>query len=51
MEVQGTAEAEPFSSEQLTSMMELAREGCSQLFQEQYKIVGEFFPAPGVLMA
>jgi ribonuclease PH len=51
VEIQGTAEVDPFSSEELSSMLALAREGCAQLFHEQYKIVGEFFPAPGILMS
>lgn len=51
VELQGTAEIDPFSADELTSMLQFAREGCAQLFKEQYKIVGEFFPAPGLLLA
>ena len=51
VEIQGTAEVNPFTSDELTAMLAMAREGCTKLFQEQYKIVGEFFPAPGMLLS
>ena len=35
IEVQGTAEAAPFSGEELTAMLDLAREGINQLFARQ----------------
>lgn len=44
VEVQGTGEDKPFSKQQLLAMMELAEQGCKQLFQEQEKIIGQFFP-------
>lgn len=44
VEVQGTGEDKPFSKQQLLSMMELAEIGCKQLFKEQEKIIGTFFP-------
>lgn len=44
IEVQGTAEHQPFSKIQLMSMLEVAEKGCSQLFEHQEKIIGSFFP-------
>lgn len=44
IEVQGTAESTPFTRAQLNMMMDSAEAGCRQLFKEQAKIVGEFFP-------
>lgn len=44
VEVQGTAEAEPFTQDQLTQMMNVAQQGCQQLFKIQQEIVGSFFP-------
>ena len=35
VEIQGTAEAEPFSAEQLTSMLELGRIGCAEMAAAQ----------------
>ena len=35
IEVQGTAEAAPFSGEELTAMLDLARQGINQLFAQQ----------------
>jgi len=35
IEVQGTAEAEPFSFEELQEMLELAKHGLRELFAEQ----------------
>ncbi len=46
VEVQGTAEAQPFSSQNLAHMLELAQKGCSELFARQEEIVGRFFPIP-----
>ncbi|MGE0631040.1 MAG: ribonuclease PH [Pseudobdellovibrionaceae bacterium] len=43
VEIQGTAESTPFSREHLLSMMDVATEGCKNLFAEQQKIVGEFY--------
>lgn len=43
IEVQGTAEHQPFSKIQLMSMLEVAEKGCSQLFEHQEKIIGSFF--------
>lgn len=39
IEVQGTAEDNPFSQEALIEMMALANKGCQQLFEEQNKIL------------
>lgn len=44
IEIQGTAEDGTFSKQQLLDMMGLAEIGCQQLFLEQQKIVGSFFP-------
>jgi len=44
IEVQGTAEEAPFQQEELFQMMDLARKGCSELFQAQAELVGSFFP-------
>lgn len=44
IEIQGTAEDGTFSKNQLLGMMELAESGCRELFAEQEKIVGSFFP-------
>ena len=44
VEVQGTAEETPFQKDHLFEMMDLARQGCEQLFQIQAEIVGPFFP-------
>lgn len=37
IEIQGTAESEPFSEEQLSEMMAIAKEGCFSLIEEQKK--------------
>lgn len=44
IEVQGTAEHEPFSKGQLMSMLEAAEKGCTELFAQQAQIIGSFFP-------
>ncbi|MEK6775147.1 MAG: ribonuclease PH [Bdellovibrionota bacterium] len=44
VEVQGTAEDTPFQKDHLFQMMELARQGCEQLFVAQAEIVGSIFP-------
>lgn len=44
VEVQGTAEETPFQKNHLFEMMDLAKQGCEQLFQIQSEIVGPFFP-------
>ena len=44
IEIQGTAEEGTFSRAQLMEMMTLAEKGCQQLFLEQEKWVGAFFP-------
>jgi ribonuclease PH len=40
IEVQGTAEGLPFSSEQLSEMLALAQKGCMELVAEQRKVLG-----------
>ncbi|MBC7743257.1 MAG: ribonuclease PH [Bdellovibrionaceae bacterium] len=44
IEIQGTAEEGTFSKQQLLDMMGLAEIGCGQLFLEQEKVIGSFFP-------
>ncbi len=44
IEIQGTAEDGTFSKAQLLEMMSLAEIGCQQLFKEQEKLIGSFFP-------
>lgn len=44
IEIQGTAEDGTFSKAQLLQMMSLAEIGCQQLFKEQEKHIGSFFP-------
>lgn len=44
IEIQGTAEEGTFSKQQLLQMMGLAEIGCQQLFKEQEKHIGSFFP-------
>ncbi|AGH96015.1 ribonuclease PH [Pseudobdellovibrio exovorus] len=44
IEIQGTAEEGTFSRQQLLDMMSLAEVGCQNLFAEQEKIIGSFFP-------
>ncbi len=40
IEIQGTAEKFPFTSEQLQSMLDLARGGCNSLFEAQRQALG-----------
>jgi len=40
IEIQGTAEGQPFTQPQLLSMLELARQGVGQLVQAQQKVLG-----------
>jgi ribonuclease PH len=44
VEVQGTAEGATFSQKHLLQMLDVATKGCVQLFHEQEKIIGSFFP-------
>lgn len=44
IEVQGTAEHEPFNQADLSAMIELAQKGCNELFGHQEKIIGDFYP-------
>ena len=44
IEIQGTAEEGTFSKQQLLEMMSLAEIGCQNLFLEQEKVIGSFFP-------
>jgi ribonuclease PH len=44
VEIQGTAEGATFGFGQLNQMIELAQLGCQQLFREQEKVIGSFYP-------
>lgn len=44
VEVQGTAEGEPFTPVELQKMIEFATSGCKELFHHQAEVVGSFFP-------
>lgn len=44
IEVQGTAEAEPFSRDEMLAAMTLAEKGCRELFAAQAEIVGSVYP-------
>lgn len=46
VEIQGTAEQNPFSGEQLIHLLELAKKGCEILFRSQSEVVGDFFSHP-----
>jgi len=46
VEVQGTAEGQPFHADELQNMLTLAQKGCRQLHDMQSEIVGRFFPLP-----
>lgn len=43
VELQGTAEKQPFNSQQLIAMSELANKGCQELFAAQESVIGNFF--------
>lgn len=40
VEIQGTAEKEPFSQEELLTLLDLARKGCGDLMEFQKKVLG-----------
>ena len=40
IEVQGTAEGEPFSHEELLTLLGLAKQGCEQIFAAQREALG-----------
>ena len=44
IEVQGTAEKNPFTQNQLSEMMNSVTKACQTLFKKQEEIIGEFFP-------
>ena len=46
VEIQGTAEGNTFSREQMNAMTDLAEVGCRELFQVQNRIIQGFFPLP-----
>ncbi len=41
IEIQGTAEGDPFTNEQFTSLMDLAQKGCAELHALQKTVLGE----------
>ena len=43
IEVQGTAEADPFSKEDLTAMLDSSMTACEDIFKLQQEIIGDFF--------
>ncbi len=43
IEIQGTAEGEPFNHSQLSNMIELANLGCSELFKKQNELIGDYY--------
>ncbi len=44
IEIQGTAEKEPFTKSQMDDMTEYATQGCLSLFHKQAELIGSFFP-------
>jgi ribonuclease PH len=44
IEIQGTAEQEPFSKTQLLDLLDVAQKGCQELFRHQAEVIGSFFP-------
>ncbi len=44
VEIQGTAESQPFTREEMNQMTDLAEKGCRELFALQAEIVGSIFP-------
>ena len=44
IEIQGTAEGEAFSHDELLSLTGLAQKACGELFRHQSEIIGSFFP-------
>ncbi|MCB0348247.1 MAG: ribonuclease PH [Bdellovibrionales bacterium] len=44
IEVQGTAEAEPFTKKELDQMYDLAAAACAVLFKKQSEVIGHFYP-------
>lgn len=44
IEIQGTAESQAFTRQELINMTELAEQGCRTLFAEQAKIIQSIFP-------
>lgn len=46
VEIQGTAEANPFSESEMSEMTSLARIGLEELFKKQEQIIGNFYKRP-----
>ncbi len=44
IEIQGTAETNPFSSDELQAMLSHAQSGCRELFSLQAEVIGAHFP-------
>lgn len=48
VEIQGTAEGQTIRRDTMENMMDLALEGCQQLFLKQAEFIGDFFPLKGL---
>lgn len=46
IEIQGTAEQQAFTRQELNLLVDSAEKGCRELFKKQAEIVGAFFPLP-----
>lgn len=46
VEIQGTAEGQPFSLQSMQKMIEAAQVGCRNLFREQNSLLQEIYPLP-----
>lgn len=44
VEIQGTAEKNPFTKAEMDMMTEFATKGCLEIFKKQEEIIGKFFP-------
>ncbi len=44
VEIQGTAEGQPFSTAQLSTLLDLARKGAEVSFEAQRQALGQYFP-------
>lgn len=44
VEIQGTAEKNPFTKKEMDLMTDFALKGCRELFNKQAEIIGKFFP-------
>ncbi|MFK8139028.1 MAG: ribonuclease PH [Bdellovibrionales bacterium] len=44
IEIQGTAEGQAFSKQEMDQMIDFAYQGCDEIFDAQEKIIGDFYP-------